>query len=704
MTDYDDTDEMAEPTPLFTDTLLGDPIEDELEEEDELPESHMLIQFLDDGNICEELPDNAEATADILEAFEEAEQSMKPWKDKYDRALHLAKLQPTLNGTPIKQKDFPFKNASLAMMPYITEAMLDFSARAAPELVWATDIVKVKVYGMNPPNSGAPESENQKQTRKLKEAQAERVATYQNYQLSEEIPNWRKSMDKGMFIIACPGTIYKETYYDQTISGVRSDLCLADEIVFNHDYPTFEEAPDKFKEIEYTRNEVLSFIRGEQQWKIEESKLDEKENKFKFIEAYTWIDMDEDGYKEPYRAVVCDLTAEIVFLEPYYEEEGIAINAKNEIIDVKPLDRFTQFQFLPDPDGGPMGLGWGILLGPMFDAINTNVRQLIDAGTVANTAGNSGFFAAGMATGRGNAIQSGPIQAKLGQITPISVRGDLRNNLVQFPAAGPNATLMQLMEYQIEAARRMTSVTANAEANPGEAQGLYLARLQQAMKNPNSIVMRVYESGKEEQRKIGALNFKHYSDEKYNRVLDDDQEQSMQTDYDPDTCDIRLYSDPAQGSDIERATRAHAILEEAKQGGGVITLRVATIDWLKSMKTPNIEELAPEPDPNYVDPTQKLILDQQAFEAELKKKDQELRSGELDVKRMKAAKEAASEQTKLGLSSDETEAKISYMYVQSLEKLVNMGLAEDQAMHQIDVIERKYIDELEAPPVSSVGQ
>ena len=342
-------------------------------------------------------------------------------------------------------------------------------------------------------------------------------------------------------------------------------------------------------------------------------------------------------------------------------------------------------------------MGWGILLGPMFEAINTNVRQLIDAGTVANTAANSGFYATGMVSGRGNAVQSGPVEAKLGQLTPLQTRGDLRANLVQFPAAGPNTTLMALMQFMIESAQRMTTASTTIEANSNMAASLYLAQLQQALKTPNSIIMRVYDGLKREQQKIASINFKHFSDSKYNRVIDADEEASMEADYDPADCDIRLEADPSQGSDVERSARANAIWEEAKMDqSGMLNKRQALLDWLKAMKTPNVEDLAPEQDPNAVDPTQQMILAQQAAEMEIKKQDQDLRRGELEVKQKKAAMEAAREATKLGLMSDKQEAEITNLYTQSLERVVNMGLAADQqAIDVIKNIEDSFINNAE---------
>jgi len=161
----------------------------------------------------------------------------------------------------------------------------------------------------------------------------------------------------------------------------------------------------------------------------------------------------------------------------------------------------------------------------------------------------------------------------------------------------------------------MTNAAVNVEANAGEAASLYLARLQQGLKVPNSITMRVYSAAKKEKQKIGLLNHKHFDDEVYNRVLDEEQTFSMEQDFNPEDCDIALAADPAQGSDIERVQRAQAVLEEAKtQPSQVINLRLAYIDWLEAMKTPNIEELAPEPDPNAQDPQQQMMIAQMQME------------------------------------------------------------------------------------------
>lgn len=668
-------DQMQEPAEFPADELYA-------EEPTEEPEiQSKLIKFLDAGNIVDELEDNAKACSDTIELYNDAVESMKPWLKKYKRALNLAKLQAMSGDVEITEKSFPFEGASMAMMPYILEAMLDFSSRAAAELVWANDIVHAKIYGKNSDE---------------KEARAKRVADYSNYQLSEMIPNWRDNQDKGLLILASPGTFYKETYYDTDIQEVCSELCLADEVVFDHGYKSFDIAPDKFKKCKYTRNEVISFIRGEQGWDIEEDELEEDKNDFEFIKAYTWFDLDDDGLKEPYIALIWKEKGKIVSLYPNFDEDTITEAEDGTIIKIDDVGQFTQYRFLPDPEGGPMGLGWGILLGPMFDAINTNVRQLIDAGTVHITAANSGLISQSLASGRGNAVQSGPIEVQLGQLTPVPNHGagNLRDNIVQFPFSGPNPTVFQLMDYLVTSSRSMTNAAVNIEAQAGEAASLYLAKLQQGLKVPNSIIMRVYSCAQKEFKRIASLNFKHFDDNKYNKIIDSEEQASMEADFNPDDCDIRMTADPSQGSDIERVQRTQAVLNEAKtQPQQIINLRQAYIEWLESMKTPNIEELAPEPDPNARDPMQDLMMAQQAAEMEMRKEDQQLRREETQLKKQKMAMEAAKEMTKLGLQADKQEAEITNLYTQSLERLVKSGIASGQeALDMAQQIEDRFID------------
>ncbi len=666
------------PLPVETSDFDQDQLTEDFEiEESEDPADPTLLSFLDRNNLVDELIDADGDAARIINSYHDANNSMQKWRKKYKKALKLAKLEPEAD-----HKTFPFDGASVVMMPFILESMLDFSSRAAPDLVWTKNVVNGRIYGKNTSDKNERE---------------ERVAEYMNHQLSEMIPNWRHEYDKALLTLACVGSFYKKTYWDSEIGEVRSDVVSSDELIFNQDYKCFEEAPDKFQLCKYSRNEVISFIRGDQKWAMDENDFDEDEPDFTFYECYTWLDLDEDGLTEPYIVIICEKNEQIVFVAPYFDEDSIIYNDDGEVIRVKALNYFTPYTFIPDPAGGPLGLGWGILLGPMYDAINTTIRQLIDAGTLSNTAANSGLINIDTTTGRGNSIQSGPIEVKMGQLTPVTTRGtsgSLSQNVVQFPFSGPNQTLFQLTDYLIGSSRNLTTAASTIEANAGEAASLYLARLQQGLKVPNAIIMRVYESAKEEFKKIARLNHKHYSDKKYNRVLDRDQNYSMEQDFNPKDCDIVMVSDPSKGSELERAARASAVLEEAKvQPAQILNLRQAYIDWLEVMKTPDIDLIAPEPT-GEVDPMQQMFLAQQQMEAEFRNRDMAAKERRLMLEEQRTALEAAKQMSNLGIQADKTESEIALNYAKALKTIVDSNDQKlEQSIATIKNIEESFIGE-----------
>lgn len=665
------------------------------------PRDEFLIGNLDRGNLVELIDELEKKThsavyEDIMTSFGDAEATMEKWKKRYNKALKLAKMQPTdSSGTDIDSKSFPFDGASVAMMPFILEAMLDFSSRASPDLVWTDSIVTAKV-------NGADEDD-------AKQARADRVEEYMNYQITNIIPGWRKGQDKAVMALPCVGTCYKKTYYDYEEKRVCSDFLMADKVIFNMECENFEDAPDKFERITYSRNDTIGFIRGEQSWMIAEEDLDQEQDTDEFIIAHTWIDLDEDGLKEPYCAVLHEESNKIVCLYPDYDEDTISYNKDGDVVKIRDNRIYTQYIFLPDPEGGPMGMGWGILLGPTFTAINTLVRQNIDAGTLNLTSSNSGLIAQNIGEGRGNRQLSAQVNVAMGQLTPYpmgGIQGSLRDNVVQFPFAGPSPVLFQLTEYLAGAARQLSTAAYSVEANAGEAAELYLARLQQGLKVPNSIVMRVYECAKEEFQKIALLNYKHHDSDYYNKVLDEQQKFNMKADFDPKDCDVDLVADPSQGSDIERIAKANNVyrmaMEQAAAGQPVIQLRQATIDLLEAQKVPNVEQLAPEPDPNAPPPPEmQAILAQQQFEAGLKKKELELKEAKqqleeqkLQLDKLKQAHEAAKSLSELGLKADLDEATITEKYANALKGLVkDAGLTFEEAKREVVRIESDFIND-----------
>lgn len=666
---------MAEP--LYEEPLQ-EPVDDDVLPDGVDPiKGLQIFEQLDDGNLVDKI-DNTEFTvSETMRLLGEADRSMTKWKKSYKKALELAKLIPEA-----EKKTFPFDGASTVMLPFLFEAMLDFHSRTVPELVWAENVVGIKTYGKNS---------------KDKEDRSARVSTYMNYQVSESIPFWRNEQDKLLLQLPCVGTGYKKTYFDSDTQEVRSDLYQGDEVIFDHNYKTFEEAPNKFIEEKYTRDEVITYIRGNAKWDIDEDTLpahkDHPEN-FDFVRAYIWLDLDDDGLREPYEVIIYKEKEQVVACYPVYDEDDITVNDDGEIVKVEMAKIFTQYRFLPDPEGGPMGMGWGIMLSDMFEALNTTVQQLIDAGTLSNLAGNSGLIDAQMSggSGRGNRQQSGPIEVRMGELTPITTGGKtLRESIIQFPYQGPNQTLYQLTDWLIQQIRGMTNSAMNMDTNSQEAAVMYLARLQQGLKVPNSIVMRVYNSARDEFKKIANLNYKHYSDTKYNRVLDEQQEFSMRADFNPEDCDIRPATDPSQGSDIERQQRASIVLEEAKnQPQEIIVLREAYIRFLEALKEPDLDTLIPEPS-GEPDPMEEMMRANMQREAELEERKLVLAEADMERKGIESMMDAQRKAKEFGISLDKSEAEIFEMYTNGFKNLWEINALGNNPIATAKKIEQQLI-------------
>jgi len=175
--------------------------------------------------------------------------------------------------------------------------------------------------------------------------------------LSELIPLWKANQDKALLILPNVGTFYKRSFFCYENQEVDSELLLADKVIFNQGYATFEEGPDGFRVEKYTKNEVIGYIRGEQQWDLAEDDLEDDNDEIEFIHAETWIDLDGDGLKEPYTATIYRESGKIVCLYPRYDDDTVYVNDDDKIIKVVPVVSVTQYRLLTDHEGGPQGLG-----------------------------------------------------------------------------------------------------------------------------------------------------------------------------------------------------------------------------------------------------------------------------------------------------------------------------------------------------------
>src|SRR6185312_4127003 len=281
------------------------------------------------------------------------------------------------------------------------------------------------------------------------------------------------------------------------------------------------------------------------------------ETPFLFLEQHVSLDLDGDGYAEPYIALVEETSHELIRLVARFDrEEDITRLPNNEIVSIKPIEYFTKYGFIPSPDGGIYDLGFGIFLGPLNESVNTLINQLVDSGTMQNLGG--GFLGRGIKI-RGGTTGFSPMEWK----RVDSTGDDLRKNIVPIPVNEPSHVLFQLLGLLIDYTNRISGATEMlAGQNPGQNTAATTSNqmVEQGMKIYSAIFKRVWRSMKEEFKKLYLLNAVHMSDS--------GNQLATRADYLDPPDSIRPAADPNVVSDTVRAQQAQILAERARSVPG----------------------------------------------------------------------------------------------------------------------------------------
>jgi chaperonin GroES len=340
-----------------------------------------------------------------------------------------------------------------------------------------------------------------------------------------------------------------------------------------------------------------------------------------FLEQHTWLDLDDDGYAEPYILNIHYDTKKVVRVYPRFKEQDIVYNNK-KISKINGKRHYTKFSFMPSPDGSIYDWGFGSMLGPINHVVNTNINQLIDAGTQSNCQG--GFLGNGINLGRGRG--GGPVRLKINEWLPVPHSGDdLRKNIFPLPTKEPSGVLFNLLGFMVNAGEKLSSVTEllmGEQTIHNEPATTSLARIEQGMKVFSAIHKRLHRSFGEEFKMLYALNAEYLDFEYYYRVLDKPEvtEQVFRQDYDKSTCDVIPVSSPEDVSNTQKLVKAQALM--GVRGMGLNDNEILRL-YVEALQIPDSQAIMqaqqPPPDPKVVLDSEKLGLERDKFEFEMVK-------------------------------------------------------------------------------------
>lgn len=607
-------------------------------------------------------------------------QSRESWERKVEEWTKEAMLYA-------EEKTFPWPGASNVKYPLVATACMQFSARAYPSLVPSDGkVVKGTVIGSDPDGN--------------KSKRASRIAKHMSYQIMEEMPGWEEDMDRLLYVTSILGTAFKKTYFDAVEGTNVSKLVMPQELVVNYWAKSLEEAERK-TQIMYVSKRTLkerqnkgiyldvdlpapSTANKEQPKKVmggqpQPQSYDDMVP-YTILEQHGFWDLDDDGYPEPYIFTIEESSKTLLRITARFSQEDVEADEKGKILKITPIEYYTKFPFVPNPDGGFYDVGFGLFLGPLNAAVDSLINQLVDAGTISNL--QAGFIAKGLK------IKMGDQQWKPGEWKAVAATADdLRKQIVPLPAKDPSPVLFQLLGMLVESGMKLASVAEIFVGKmPGQNTPAYTTKetVEQGMKVFTAIYKRIYRALKLEFRKLYLLNHYYMDVQTIQNVLDEPVDPN---DYDLESVDVVPAADPNASSQTDKMAKFQHALQ--LMGLGTLDPMAMTMRGLEAGEIPNPEQLIrkgpPPPNPEQ----QKMQMEMQMKQAESQMK--------IQIAQLQAQIKAAEGQQKLELERQLGDLKLKLeMMKANIQAQVEQGkMAQQQQQHQLGMrqqVEQTQVD------------
>jgi chaperonin GroES len=625
---------------------------------DQQGQHQRLRGFIESVNIAEHLDEDKlyKIGCDCAEGFEIDLMSRDVWERKIDEYTKLAlQIQD--------QKAYPWPKASNVKYPLLSTAAMQFAARAYPTLVPSDGKVVIgQVIGKDPDDS--------------KQEQAERISTYMSYDIMHQMENWEEDMDKLLIILPIVGCMFKKTYWDSVKKKNCSHVLLPKNVVVNYWATNMCDVERISEMIPMTKRMVkqrqmsklfrdcdlgsppsipFDFHPKQTQW----MPANDDTTPYEIIEQHCYLDLDDDDYAEPYVVTFHRQTKKVLRITARYDENTMLFNDDGTLAGIEPIHYYTKFGFIPSPDGSFYDIGFGMLLGPLNESVNTLINQLVDAGTLNNL--QAGFI------GKGLRLRMGDMRFMPGQWTAVNAVGDdLKKQIFPLPTKEPSPVLFQLMGTLITSGKELASV---AEIFTGKMPGQNTpatttqTAVEQGMKVFTAIYKRIYRALQEEFCKLFKLNATYLDPQTYSAVIN---EPIGPDDFDETTYRVIPAADPNAVSAQEKLQKAEGLLQ---------LLPIGVLDPVEVIKRvliaqeqPNYEQLfnqavqqtgqmpPPPPDPKVQELQMKMQAQQQELGLKSAQQQQEM---ELDArdKQQQMQMAAQEHQQKMQMIQQEGQAK-----------------------------------------------
>jgi len=552
-------------------------------------------------NLADYLEDNIldPLASDLMEKYTNYKESRQEWADSYREGLNLLGFKYTT-------RTEPFRGASSVTHPVLAEAVTQFQAQAYKELLPADGPVRTQIMG---------------DASVAKEEQSKRVKDFMNYQIMDQMKEYEPEFDQMLFYLPLSGSTFKKVYYDDLLGRAVSKFIPAEDLVVPYSATSLEDAEAVIHVIRMSPNDlrkqqINGFYRdidlGEPP--LKEDKLKQKELELEGIqsngteEMYTILEMHVDvdleghedvdpedgeptGIKLPYIITIDEANSKVLSIRRNYGEQDPLKKKK---------DYFVHFKFLPGL--GFYGLGLIHMIGGLSRTATVALRQLLDAGTLAN-------LPAGFKT-RGVRMRDDAQPLQPGEFRDVDVPGgNIKDQFMQLPFKGPDQTLLSLMGVVVQGAQRFASIADSqvGDMNQAAAVGTTVALLERGSRVMSAIHKRLYVGLKNEFRLLANV-FKSYLPPEYPYDVPGASRNVKVADFD-DKVDILPVADPNIFSQTQRISMAQTQLQLAQSNPKLHNLYQAYRSMYDAIGVKNVNAILPPPSaPQPMDPSLEHIL------------------------------------------------------------------------------------------------
>lgn len=585
-----------------------------------------LLGFPGHTNIAEELTSHelARIGQRCVAEYEYDKGTMEEWQAQVDQGMKLAKQV-------LEHKNHPWPDASNIKLPLISSATLRFAGEAYSELVRGGEVVKTQ-------HPGLPKDAQESGPVTPLHERSERVKKYMNYQLMTEMEEWEPETDKMLHILPIVGCLHKKTFYNPLIKRNETTLVPHNRLAIDMDAPDLARAPRVTEEFDLSSNELHERTKSGlwiDQTYDESDDGAETDKRYDFYEQHRWLDLDEDGYEEPY-IVTFSKEGKVARVVARFEKNDILINTKGEVFRIEAIQHYTKYSFIPSLEGGYWDIGWAHMLAPLTAASNTLMNQLVDGGTLSNTQG--GFFSKHVRLQEG-----GTLKIKQGEWKRVSAPGmKLADSFFPLPVREPSNVLFMLLGMTVEMAKELSSITevmTGEQQNPNTPATTVLAMIEQGQKVFSSIHKRIYRGMRDEFRKLYRLNSIYIDPAHYQRVLN--VQANHEQDFNQDDLDIIPTANPELSSKYQRRAQAQALISVSGRPG--VDEQRLTAFYIEQIGVDNHEQFLLKPNPEQqkrqmrdmeLDDFMKDVTAKQAA-ADLKKTETEIQKNRGDLVKTK---------------------------------------------------------------------